>query len=281
MASRLLFNDEFNNLDPYNKNDAWSTAYHWGPNQVMHGEKGYYVDTESGNANGVNPFSVSDGVLTITSAPASGMPTGQPYATGVITSQGSFSHQYGYFEMRADLSGGKGFFPAFWLMPSDKSTLPELDVMEFSSRLPNEYATTLHSTTGGGSPVVQEFAKGLPDLSDGFHTFAVDWRPDEIAWYFDNQEVYSTPTPSDLHEPMYLQLNQAVGGGPWIGNPDGSTQDFDIDYVRVYDSRPTPAGAAAADVSMMVPSGEDTLGRLLGDAAPSGSADQPWIAPMV
>ena len=245
MAGRLLFNDEFNKLDPYSKTDAWSTAFHWGPGNVLRSEEGYYVDTENGGANGANPFSVSDGVLKITSTPASGLPNGQSYTTGVLTSLDSFEHQYGYYEMRAELSGGKGFFPAFWMLPADKAGA-ELDVMEYSSRFPNEYVATLHSKDGGDSPLVQEFTKELPNLSDGFHTFGVDWQEDEISWYFDNEEVYSTPTPSDLHEPMYMMLNQAVGGNRWIGNPDGSTQDFEIDYVRVYDSKPQAAGAAAA-----------------------------------
>ena len=258
MAGRLLFNDEFNNFDPHNKSDAWRTAFHWGPDQVLHQEKGYYVDTENAGAGGaardVNPFSVSGGVLTITSAPASGLPNGQSYTTGVLSSQDSFQNQYGYYEVRAKLPEGHGFFPAFWLLPADKGTLPELDVMEYSSRFPDEYVATLHSTTGGGSPVAQEFAKNLPDLTDDFHTYGVEWKDDEVVWYFDNKEVHSMGTPADLHEPMYLLLNQAVGGGPWIGNPDGSTQRFEIDHVRVYDGKPPAAGAAADEAAAPWPS---------------------------
>ncbi|WP_448188359.1 glycoside hydrolase family 16 protein [Azospirillum sp. sgz301742] len=270
MAGDLLFDEEFNKFDPYSKDDAWKTSFHWGSDQVLGGEKGYYVDTENGGGNGTNPFSVSNGVLSITSTPASGLPNDQSYTTGVITSQGSFAHQYGYYEMRAELPGGKGFFPAFWMLPADKQTLPELDIMEYSSRFPNEYVTTLHSKTGNGSPVVQEFAKGLPDLSDGFHTFGVDWQENEISWYFDGKEVYSAPTPSDLHTPMYMMLNQAVDRNSWIGPPDGSTQDFKIDYVRVYDSKPASAGAAAAPAQGTAPMLAPSSDTLLGGAPPYG-----------
>lgn len=278
MVAKLLFSDEFGSFDAYSKTDGWRTAYHWGANTVINGEKGYYVDTENsgrtGPAGSVNPFSVSNGVLTITSAPASGLPNGTTYTTGVISSMGSFEHQYGYYEIRADMSGGKGFWPAFWLMPSNKISPPELDIMEFSSRLPNEYATTLHSNAGGSYTMSQNFAKSLPDLSNGFHTYAVNWQADRITWYFDDKEVYSVKTPSDMHTPMYMLINQAVGGGgSWIGNPDGSTQQYKIDYVRVYDDRPTgqpadpaptptppPAGGASASAKVVVNAHGDPAG---------------------
>lgn len=257
MSGTLLFNDEFNAFNAYSKSDQWHTAYHWGAQTPINGETGYYVDTENagttGPAGATNPFSVSNGVLSITSTPQSGLPNGQTYATGVLSSMGTFEHTYGYYEVRAEMPGGSGFWPAFWLMRSDKAWPPELDVMEYSSRLPNEYATTLHwgTDSGGNHPYAQSFNKDLGDLSKGFHTYGVDWQADKITWYFDGKSVFSTDTPSDMHSPMYLLLNQAVGSGnSWIGNPDGSTQQYKIDYVRVYDSKPT------GDTS--VPSGTST-----------------------
>ncbi len=51
-----------------------------------------------------------------------------------------------------------------WLMPVDKVSPPELDIMEYASRLPNEYATTAHSDAGGYT-IHQQFTKDLPNLS--------------------------------------------------------------------------------------------------------------------
>ena len=257
MSGRLLFNDEFDTFDAYSKADGWRTAYTWGASTVINKEKGYYVDTENagttGPAGAVNPFSVSNGVLTITSAPATGLPTGQPYTSGVISSMGSFERQYGYYEMRADMPGGQGFWPAFWLMPVDKVSPPELDIMEFASKRANEYVTTAHSKGGGTYQMSQKFTYGLPDLSNGFHTYAVDWQADKVTWYFDDRAVYSIATPADFHKPMYMLVNQAVGGPTWIGAPDGSTQQFNVDYVRVYDSKPTDAVAAPPPAPPSVP----------------------------
>jgi beta-glucanase (GH16 family) len=80
-------------------------------------------------------------------------------------------------------------------------------------------------------------------FADQFHVYAIEWEPNVIRWYVDNN-LYKTLTPSDLpagakwvyDHPFFLLLNVAVGGG-WPGNPDGTTvfpQTMLVDYVRAY-----------------------------------------------
>jgi glycosyl hydrolase family 16 len=57
-------------------------------------------------------------------------------------------------------------------------------------------------------------------FSDGFHVFAVDWEPQSIRFFVDD-ELYATRTPADLpagskwvfDHPFFIILNLAVGGG--------------------------------------------------------------------
>jgi beta-glucanase (GH16 family) len=78
-------------------------------------------------------------------------------------------------------------------------------------------------------------------FADGFHTFAVEWEPDQVRWYVDGEQ-YMTQTASDVpgewvyNHPFFLILNVAVGGH-WPGDPDQTTtfpQTMHVDYVRVY-----------------------------------------------
>jgi len=74
-----------------------------------------------------------------------------------------------------------------------------------------------------------------PDFSTDFHTFAVDWEPDQITWYVDGVERYRT-TEHIPHEPMFLLANLAVGGD--MGGPPDANTPFpaveQVDFIRVY-----------------------------------------------
>jgi hypothetical protein len=149
----LLFDDEFNALSlrtNANPGGTWDTTFAYvpananGASLVGNGEQEWYINANYGPTAGVTPWTVANGVLTITAAPVD--PAIKPllgytdpslpalgsynYTSGVITSAHSFSHEYGYFEMRAELPAGQGLWPAFWLLPTSGAWPPEIDVME-------------------------------------------------------------------------------------------------------------------------------------------------------
>jgi len=185
---------------------------------------------------GVNPFSVEDGILTITAAPGKN-PVGLPFNSGILTTRRSFRQLYGYFELRARLPAGAGLWPAFWLLPDNGRWPPEIDVLEQLGNMPATIYVGTHSAAGGPN-VATTTAVSVADTSDGFHVYGLEWEDSHIAWYFDGRLVYRIPTPADLHVPMYLVLNLAVGGsGSWPGPPTEQTvfpAKFRIDYVRAY-----------------------------------------------
>lgn len=241
----LTFSEEFDRFRPHHApgGGVWRTTF--GDGRVddldqrtirKNGELQIYVDlsmSHAGQAVALDPFSVSDGVLEITAnrlAPdKSALMGGYGFSSGLITSQPSFSQRYGYFEMRAALPAGKGLWPAFWMLAADHSWPPEIDVMENIGD-PRRAYVTAHSST--------RKAEGIEvALSDQtFHTFAVAWDPQTLVWFVDGAEVGRQPTPSDMHKPMYLVANLAIGGG-WAGPPDAQTQwpaKLRIDYIRAY-----------------------------------------------
>jgi serralysin len=239
-SGMIVFDDEFNVLEP----SKYSTAYAWGARWLDDGEQQAYVDPyyTGGSTSylGLNPFSISNGMLQIQAAipPATVVPylQGQKYTSGILTTYNSFTQLYGYFEIRAKLPAGKGFWPAFWLLP--KVLLPkppEIDVVEvLGDQLTNLFVTAHWNE--GAEAKKKSYKIVVPDLSADFHRYGALWNSTHIAWYFDGRRVAYTTTPTDLRSPMYLLLNLAVGG-KWPGIPNGATRfpgNMLVSYIRVY-----------------------------------------------
>lgn len=159
---------------------------------------------------------------------------GREFTSGLVDSRGKFAMLYGRIEIRAKLPKGQGLWPAHWMLPDDGSWPPEIDIMELVGSQPDNVVMSLHS--GQWPDLESQTMDHLgPDFSAGFHTFALEWEPDELRWYVDGNQQFSTG--ADVpQKAMYIILNTAVGGH-MPGDPDDTTvfpQMHRIDYVRVY-----------------------------------------------
>jgi beta-glucanase (GH16 family) len=174
------------------------------------------------------------------------------YTSGLLSTGGDkaaggpdpvgFSFLYGYVEMRAKFPPGN-LWPALWLMPIPDTNNQwqdhwEIDIMESIGDVKGKYYCTLHNSSASQQVVVQTTA----DLTAGFHTYGVDWKPGHLDFYFDGKLVGSLSDTATVKVPatvpMYLILNLAVGGiNTWPGLPNAVCvfpSSFDIDYVSVY-----------------------------------------------
>jgi hypothetical protein len=149
-----------------------------------------------------------------------------------------YAQRYGVFAMSAKLPGGKGIWPAFWLLPADKSWPPEIDVMEVVGVEPSTLYTSLHSNVPIRETALGRGTDTHLDLSADFHEYAVDWGPERIYWYFDRKLVYTQPTPPDLHKPCYIIANVGVGKpNVWGGAPDALTHfpaTMQVAYIKAW-----------------------------------------------
>ena len=98
---------------------------------------------------------------------------------------------------------------AIWMLPSDRSWPPEIDLLELLGNDPHRTYRThhwgsrkrdLHHTT--------DFVG--PDFTQDFHTFSIEWEPGKLRWLIDDVErkVETAHVPSKA---MYLILNTSVG----------------------------------------------------------------------
>jgi beta-glucanase (GH16 family) len=241
----LVWNDEFAQSDGEGPNaDHW--GYTSGGGGFGNAELQTYTKSRENSC-------IEDGMLVIKAQKSAVYPR---LSSARIFSYGEASWLYGRFEIRAKLPIGQGIWPAIWMLPTNLAygnwpVSGEIDIMENLGHQPGKVHASLHY----GNP--HTFQTGSYDLPSGesfvdeFHIFALEWEPEEIRWYIDN-ELYQTrinwfssaPSgdfPAPFDQPFHLIMNVAVGG-TWPGNPD-STTDFPqmmyIDYVRVYqrDSR--------------------------------------------
>ena len=277
----LIFDDEFNSLSLNNgSSGTWSPAFSYSPNGGTDSTvSSFQVNplAAATSAADANPFSINNGVLSMaikpTPADISGV-AGKPFITGELMTDRSFSQTYGYFEMNAKLSNAAGVVNAFWLLPQDGSWPPELDAAEVLGNDPTTLVMTSHSG-GGTTPHWTD----VPDASQAFHTYGVDWEPDKITWYFDNKQVAQQDTPSDMNKPMFMLLSSVVGtSSTWAGAPKpGETGQMQVDYVRAYSHNPNAAATAPApsDAAQPAASGtaaSHTLGLNLSEDAWKGDA---------
>jgi len=266
----LSFAEEFNTLSLQTNGLAstgvWSAEYGFGGygSKTSHfigyytGEDQIYVDPSfkgSGTtALGMNPFSLNNGVLSInasvnTEAQKAAL-WGFEYSSGLLTTKTTFTQLYGYFEIRAQMPTGSGGWPAFWLLSPTSAN--EIDVFEVNSKDPNAINMTTHDKSLPNKAVTS--LAYVPDAATSFHNYGVLWTAETITYYIDGTAVYQIPTPANMHEPMYLLVNMAVGG--WAGEVDNAnlTTAFKVDYVRAYslDAPKTALPATTAKAAQAV-----------------------------
>lgn len=236
---KLVWSDEFD--DDEIDSDTWN--FWTGP--AYNNELQYYTSRPE------NVF-VEDGFLHLT---AHNEPmNGHEYTSARISTDSTkIGWKEGRFEARIKMPAGKGFWPAFWLMPIRDIGWPrggEIDIMEFRGNEPNSASGAIHYWREGceGNPVecrkynTESFTFENQNLSEDFHIYALEWTNNQMTWYVDDNEFMqiSLKQLNTQYNPFssffYIILNLAVGGD-FLPNPDETTefsQSLVVDYVKVY-----------------------------------------------
>lgn len=240
----LKWSDEFDGTD-LNRDD-WNVELH-DPGWV-NAELQAYVDSPD------NIF-IQDGKLVLRPIQTKNEDGTYSYTSGRVNTQNKHDYTYGLFVAKAKVPTGRGYLPAFWMMPQDENLYGqwprcgEMDIMEVHG----SDTSTTYGTIHYGNPHDQK--QGTYTISDGadfgedFHEFALEWMPGQLIWYVDGVEFYRTNDwysttegqgtltyPAPFDQPFHVILNLAVGGS-WVGYPDDETfesSDYEIDYVKIY-----------------------------------------------
>ncbi|MCU4173913.1 glycoside hydrolase family 16 protein [Carboxylicivirga sp. N1Y90] len=239
----LVWADEFNNSGMPDSSkwgyDTEGNKWAWGNNELQH-----YTDAHSENAY------VNNGVLVIAANIDSTVSV--PYSSARLVSKGKGDWLYGRIEVRAKVPGGKGAWPAIWMLPTNNEygswpNSGEIDIMEHVGYEPDSIFFTVHTEAYNHISKTQKSkALCVKDAETAFHVYAIDWTANKIDFIIDEKKVFtfrkrnndSKKWPFDKH--FYLVLNVAIGGN-WGGLHGVDDSIFpcqmEIDYVRVYQEK--------------------------------------------
>lgn len=196
------------------------------------------------------------------------------YNSGSVRTHGKKEFLYGRIEMKAKLPKGQGVFPAFWTLGSDFvldgdinsqqgygwARCGEIDIMELIGQAgDNSYGnrTVYQTAHTDNNRVTETKLAGTAytigeNFNNEYHVFGIDWSPNKIEWYVDDEIVQSVDyshlpiAQKALNRPQYIQMNLAMGGN-WPGDVATGLAgtEFDIDYVYYGQNASQKAAAKA------------------------------------
>lgn len=188
------------------------------------------------------------------------------YSTNTsVTTDGTFSYQYGYLEMSAIVPYQSGAWPSFWLLGSDlhrtSDYRAEVDVLEVFGDLNTGYA---HIHKALLAPNFINYAsdvypskdrcfhlpaKAIRNIKTEYHRYGFGWTPTQMYFTIDG-EVYFTHDITEaanfgegdmscFHDPLFIIFNNflyspAYPGPTAINAKTEFPIEYRIDWVRLY-----------------------------------------------
>ncbi len=236
----MVWNDEFE-VDGAPDPMKWSyeTGGHgWGNQELQ-----YYTDGEN--------VEVKDGKLVIEVRKEN--VGNNPFTSTRMISKNKGDWRYVKIEVVAKVPENLGTWSAIWMLPtvSQYGGWPksgEIDIMEHVTQDQDKIFGTVHTSKFNHKIGTQKgFSSRVEDVNGTFHTYAIEWLPDQIRFSIDGTFKYRfmpslylncpnyTEWPFDV--PFHLILNVAVGGS-WGGAKgvaeEGWPVSMEIDSIRVY-----------------------------------------------
>ena len=154
------------------------------------------------------------------------------YATGLISTDGKFNFTYGFIQARVWLPGAPGNpdyvanWPGVW---TDGQNWPQDGEIDIAEGISGNECAFFHNGATVNQALSPGGGNGCPGgiYTEGWHTFAANWEPGIITWYYDGVDIGSV-TSGVTSAPMFLILD--YDAQPPVHAPD----TMEVDYIRVW-----------------------------------------------
>lgn len=238
---KLVWSDEFDGsaLDE----TVWS--YNTGGSGWGNNEKQYYTSRPEN-------IRVQNGMLEIEARKE--QYENNEYTSARIMSKSKKTFTYGKMEARIKFPGGKGTWPAFWMMGNTGNwpNCGEIDIIEHIGSQDTRASFALHTVMKNGMKGNNWANTHFFDypLSADFHTYGIEWAQEEkegkdVIRFFVDDEQYAEVWEEQIdnndywpfNKPFFFIINLAIGG-----NMGGTVDDaifnqqriMYVDWVRVW-----------------------------------------------
>ena len=148
------------------------------------------------------------------------------WKSGKIHTSRKIGFKHGRLEITAKLPSGVGTWPALWLLGAnllDGVAWPhcgEIDILENTGAHPFQVQGTIHGDGYFGENGLTKIIQSSEALANDFHTYSINWTPDEIQWFFDEdcyniikrEQVEAEGKTWPFNQEFYLIMNLAIGG---------------------------------------------------------------------
>ncbi len=243
LAKKYLWQVEFNGKAGQAP-DSKYFKYNLGGGGWGNSEEQYYINSRKTSATDGNGKMVFTANKISYALPSSDKYFPYKFKSARIYTKGKLSFKYGRLEARIKLPSGVGTWPAFWMLGTNSSSAiwpdcGEIDIMEARGSLPSTTFGTIHGPGYFGGGGITNGVTLSDDLTSGYHVYAVNWKPNSIEWYIDDQLYHSVtkdqvaPNRWVFNHEFFLILNLAMGG-LFTGeiDPDLEQTKMYIDWIR-------------------------------------------------
>ena len=176
------------------------------------------------------------------------------FTSASIQTKGLQEWKFGTFLIRARIDSTLGSWPAIWTLGSSGEwpSNGEIDIMEFY-RVKSEPTILANVAYGTDKQYVakwddsktslKHFTDKNKDWVKQFHIWRMDWTPESINLYLDDEllnsafltETINPDGKNPFLQPHFFLLNLAIGGkNGGEPKPETGLIKYEVDYVRIY-----------------------------------------------
>jgi len=163
---------------------------------------------------------------------------------GAVGTQNHLMTRYGYFECRAKLQQSAGNWAAFWIQspliakgedPAEYGA--EIDILEHFKKLGTDIVShNVHWAYGPNQQSTGGMQSYLEGVSEGFHTFALEWTPEQYTFFVDGYKFYEVKE-GISHIEEYIILSMELPSKVEEMKNAKLPDEFVIDYVKVFKNK--------------------------------------------